>query len=102
MGVEFTHNRSFNKHINNIVSKALKTLALPIPIYISYLKNADTRTKLVAYNTLIRSDLEHSSQTWDPSLKKEIKLLGKVQNRALRFVFTTLSLLWEAGLAFES
>ena len=51
------------------------------------LKMADTRTRQLAYNTLVRPILEFGCQVWDPYLRKDVKQLEKVQNRALRFIF---------------
>ena len=48
---------------------------------------ADTKTKLVAYDALIRTGLEYGCQSWDAVIKKEIKTLEKVQNKAVRFVY---------------
>ena len=70
-------------HINNISSKALRTSGL---LWQS-LKPADTKTKLIAYYTLIRSRLEYACQTWDPVSKTEAKKLKKIQNKYLRFIF---------------
>lgn len=53
--MEFGHNLSFTRHINSVVSKAQRTLAM----LRRQLKTADTKTKLVAYCTLIRSGLEY-------------------------------------------
>lgn len=33
------------------------------------------------------SGLKYASQTWDPCLKKHIKKVEKIQNKALHFVF---------------
>jgi len=41
------------------------------------LKSADTKTKLVAYYSLVRSKLEYGCQVWDPVLKKYIKIIKK-------------------------
>ena len=70
-------------HINNISSKALRTSGL---LWQS-LKPADTKTKLIAYYTLIRSRLEYACQTWDPVSNTEVKKLEKIQNKCLRFIF---------------
>ena len=47
-----------------------------------------TQKKLIAFNTLVRPVLEYECPVWDPFLKKDIKILQKVQNEALRFIFS--------------
>ena len=51
------------------------------------LNTADTKTRLVAYNTLVRSNHEYACQVCDPHLKKDIKKPEKVQNKSLRFIY---------------
>ena len=51
------------------------------------LKTAGTKTRLVAYKTLVCSNLEYACQVRDPYLKKDTKRLEKVQNRSLRFIY---------------
>ena len=45
------------------------------------LKTADTKTRQVAYNTLVRAVLEYGYT------KKNIKKIEKAQNRTLKFIF---------------
>ena len=51
------------------------------------LKTADTKTRLVAYKTLVCSNLEFACQVWDLYLKQDIKKLEKIQNKSLRFIY---------------
>ena len=51
------------------------------------LKSADTKTRRVAYVTLVRPVLEYGCEVWDPHQTKDIKKLKKMQNKALRFIF---------------
>jgi hypothetical protein len=83
LGIELSNNLKWEKHINNIVSKATRLLGMLSRV----LKTADTKTRQVAYNTLVRPVLEYGCQVWDPYLKKDIKRLEQVQNKALRFIF---------------
>ena len=83
MGVELSNNLKWEKHINNIVSKASRLLGMLARV----LRTADTKTRKVAYETLIRPGLEYGCQVWDPYLKSDINKLEKLQNRALRFIF---------------
>ena len=55
------------------------------------MKHADANTKLIAYNTLIRSGLEHACQIWDLASKTEMKKLNKMRNKCLKFMFNIKS-----------
>jgi len=83
LGIEFSCNLKWNLHLDILASKATRTLGMLQRV----LKTADTKTRLVAYNTLVKPILEYGCQVWDPYLKKDIKKLEKIQNKALRFVF---------------
>ena len=83
LGVELNYNLKFSRHIDNITSKASRVQGMLSRV----LKSADTKTRLVAYKTLVRSNLEYACQVWDPHLKKDIKKLEKVQNKSLRFIY---------------
>jgi len=58
LGVELSSNLKFDKHYNNIVSKAGRLLGMIRRV----LKTADTRTRKIAYDTLVRPKLEYASQ----------------------------------------
>jgi hypothetical protein len=84
LGIEFSNNLKWEKHIGIIiVAKATKLLGMLKRV----LKTADTKTRQVAYNTIVRPVLEYGCQVWDPYLKKDIGKLEKCQNKALRFIF---------------
>lgn len=83
LGVQLSNNLKWNKHIECITAKADRLLGMLKRV----LKTADTKTRLVAYTTLIRPILEYGCEVWDPYTKKHIQMLEKTQNRALRFVF---------------
>jgi len=81
LGVTLTHDLSWNKHINNISSKANNTL--------SFLKRNlqinNTNLKATAYQTLVRPQLEYASCVWDPYTKTNINRLEMIQRRAARY-----------------
>ena len=83
LGIELSYDLKWNPHVNKVASKALKLLGMLSRV----IKTADTKTRQMAYNTLIRPVLEYGCQVWDPYLSKDIKQLEKIQNRALRFIF---------------
>ena len=62
LGVEISSDLSFDKHIDNITKKGLKTLGfLRRNLY-----PCSKQIKDMAYKTLVRPILEYSSTVWDP------------------------------------
>lgn len=51
------------------------------------LRLAPPETKLLAYNTFIRSILEYGNVVWFPSEKVHINKLEAIQRKAVRFIF---------------
>lgn len=51
------------------------------------LKHADTKTRQIAYFSLVSPLLEYGCTVWDPFMKKDIKRFEKIQNTAVRFIF---------------
>ena len=82
LGVTFESNLKFDKHINNIVSKAQRTLAL-IKHTFDYM---DRDMFLILYKSIIRPLLEYATCVWSPYLKKDIRKLESVQRRATKLV----------------
>ena len=82
IGVTFESNLKSDKHINNIVSKAQRTLAL-IKHTFDYM---DRDMFLILYKSIIRPLLEYATCVWSPYLKKDIRKLGSVQRRATKLV----------------
>ena len=74
-------NLKWDKHINNITSKANQTLNF----LRRNLKVNSQKIKDHAYKALVRPTLEYSSCIWDPSHTNQIKQIEKVQRRAARF-----------------
>ena len=87
LGVELSSDLKWDRHIDKILAKANKIKGLLSRV----LKTADTKTRLVAYKTLVRSNLEYASQVWDPHLKRDIKRLEKFQNKCLKFIYRVKS-----------
>lgn len=82
LGVTITSDLRWNRHIDNITSKANRTL--------SFLKRnlrvKSTTVKTSAYYSLVRPTLEYACVAWDPYTKENINKLEMVQRRAARFV----------------
>ena len=71
-----------NTHINNITSTANKTLGFVKRNVVT--KNKDIKT--MAYNSLVRPQVEYASVVWSPYTKDNINKIEKVQRRAARWV----------------
>lgn len=82
LGVTISSNLSWSPHIKNMVSVASKRLWL----IRHRLKHATTKTKLVAYTSLVRPLLEYADVIWDPHTKTNVKSIERVQRKALRFI----------------
>ena len=82
LGVTISKDLSWNTHINNITSTANKTLGFVKRNVVT--KNKDIKT--MAYNSLVRPQVEHASAVWSPYTKENINKLEKVQRRAARWV----------------
>ena len=89
LGVEIQHNLKWDSHINNITSKANRTLGFVRRNLGSCTKD----TKASAYTALVRPTLEYCSTVWDPHNKCHIQQIGMIQRRAARMVFNDYD--WE-------
>ncbi|KAL8624779.1 hypothetical protein ACOMHN_002472 [Nucella lapillus] len=72
----------WNKHVDNIVAKAGRTLGF----LRRNLKIASTTLREKAYLVFVRPLLEYACSVWDPYLEGEIKQIEAIQRRAARFV----------------
>ena len=74
---------SFSPHIDNITTKATKSL--------NFIKrnlcSCSLQTKSKAYLSLVRPTLEYASSVWDPHHGNHIASIEKIQRRALRWIF---------------
>lgn len=81
LGVTLQSNLKWDKHINNMTSKANQSLGF----LRRNLKVNSTKIKDHAYKALVRPKLEFSSTVWDPHTSNQINQIEKVQRRAARF-----------------
>ena len=82
LGVTITSDLKWGEHINNICTKANKTIGfLKRNINIS---NKSIKEK--AYLSLVRPTLEYASTVWDPYQQNDKHRLEMVQRRAARYV----------------
>ena len=82
LGVTITNDLKWNTHINNICTKANRTLGF----LRRNLFSCPQDVKEAAYKGLVRPVLEYGSSVWVPHTKCLQEELEKVQNRAARFV----------------
>ena len=82
LGVELSSDMSWNKHINQISTKANIILGL----LRRNLSCCDGSTKSIAYSALVRPLLEYCHTIWDPHQQSNKDTIEKVQRRAARFV----------------
>ena len=82
LGVTITNDLKWNTHINNICSKANRTLGF----LRRNLFSCPQDVKETAYKGLVHPILEYGSSVWDPHSKCLQEELEKVQNSTARFV----------------
>jgi len=82
LGVTITEDLNWSTHVNNVVTKATKTLGF----IRRNLGNCPQNLREMAYFSLVRSQLEYASVAWDPHQNIDITHLEKVQRKAARFV----------------
>jgi hypothetical protein len=82
IGIFIDDELKFDTHINHIVNKANRILAICKRTFASI--NIDTFRLL--YKGLIRPQLEYASSVWSPHLIRQIDILEKVQKRATKLV----------------
>jgi len=81
LGVTISSDLRWNLQVNNVCSKATRTLNfVKRNIY-----GCSPEAKALAYTSLVRPHLEYASAAWDPHTKQNILQLEKVQRRAARF-----------------
>ena len=82
LGITITDNLECGQHVSEISSKATKTLGF----LRRNLALAPQHTKKVAYQTLVRPQLEYAAPIWHPYNETETKKVEKVQKTAARWV----------------
>ena len=82
LGITITDNLERGQHVSEISSKATKTLGF----LRRNLALAPRHTKEVAYQTLVRPQLEYAAPIWHPYNETETKKVENVQKTAVRWV----------------
>ena len=83
LGVTISNNLTWDRHIDNTIGKGNKTLGF----IRRNLKDCTKPVKSAAYTSMVRPTMEYASSVWDPTNRKKIGNLEKVQKRAARFIF---------------
>ena len=82
LGVHLSNDLHWNEHVNNITTKANKTMGF----LKRNLRHCHPSTKKQAYKTLVQPTVEYCSTVWDPLTAKNIRSVEMVQRRAARWV----------------
>lgn len=89
LGVEISSDLSFDRHIDSITRKGMKTLGFlrrNLPG-----RSCSKEIKTACYNTLVRPIVEYASCVWDPHTSKAISKAESVQRSAARYVMNNYS-----------
>ena len=81
LGVHLSNNLSWDKHIQETIKKVQRVQN----VIRKNLWSCDSEVKTTAYLSLVRPLLEYASSAWDPSTRKNIDSLERVQRQAARF-----------------
>lgn len=83
LGVTLDSKLLFDKHIESMVARAMKTLGFILRVSKDF---KIIKTLKILYCALVRSQLEYCSQIWNPRYKEYITLIEKPQRKFLRFI----------------
>ena len=87
LGVSITNDLCWNTHINQITSKANRTLGFVK----RNVRTTNQSVKELAYKTLVRPRVEYVSTVWSPYIKQNIQKIEMVQRSAARWVSNSYS-----------
>ena len=82
LGVTISDNLSWSPHISAISSKAHQRLEF----LKRNLRGSPFKCRALAYTSLVRSQVDYCASIWDPTLKRDINELERVQRKAARWV----------------
>ena len=75
-----SNDMKWGPHILNVTKKANRTLGM----IRRCLHTADSKTKLLAFNTVVRPILEYATQVWSPREVGLIKSIDTIHRKAIR------------------
>jgi len=82
LGVTISRDMNWSKHINNVCTKANKTLGF----LKRNLKISSRKIKEMAYKSCVRTALEYACTVWDPYTQQHIDRTEATQRQAACFV----------------
>ena len=82
LGLTFTSNLSWSKHISGVTARANKILGL----IRRNLRGCSRKLKEQAYMSLVRPHLEYTCPVWSPYHQNDINKIENIQRQAARFV----------------
>lgn len=83
LGVTISNYLDWGPHINNITSKATKTLGFQR----RNMKNCTRKVKNLTYTSLVRPVVEYSSPVWNPYEKQQISSqVEQIQRKSARYM----------------
>jgi hypothetical protein len=82
LGITIDDRLQFTHHIDNITSKANRTLSAINRNF----KHLDTDTFITLYKAQVRPKLEYASSVWNPHLKKDIHKIERIQARTTKMI----------------
>ena len=82
LGVTISQDLRWNSHIDNVTTKANKSLGF----IRRNMRGCKPLVKDVAYKAIVRPTLEYAATIWDPYTNQHINSIEMVQRRAARFV----------------
>ena len=82
LGVDISNNLTWDEHINRSTKKSNQTLGF----LRRNIKVKSEPIKSIAYQTLVRPQLEYASEVWAPHTQTHIAQLESVQRRAARWI----------------
>ncbi|MEW8548727.1 MAG: reverse transcriptase family protein, partial [Candidatus Thiodiazotropha sp.] len=84
LGVDISNNLSWNTHVDRVAANANRSLGFVK----RNLKTKSPKIREMAYQTLVRPQLEYASAIWDPHTKEKTHKIEMVQRRAARWTMS--------------
>ena len=83
LGITLSEDMKWNVHVANTVKQANKTLGM----IRRCLQEANIKTKLLAFNTVVRPILEYATQVWSPGEIGLSRSIEMIQRKAVKWVY---------------
>ena len=84
LGVTISNNLTWDRHIDNTIGKGNKALGHDL---FDATKDCTKPVKSAAYTSMVRPTMEYASSVWDPTNRKKIGNLEKVQKKSSKIRF---------------